>query len=155
MIKMNLQNRNRLHRFREWAYGCQREGWEEGIVREFGMDMYTQLYLKWIGLSWASLVAQIVNNLPVMRGTQFKSLGWEDPLEKEMAIHCSILGGFPCGASSKETVCQCRRHETQVWSMGREDSLEEGIATHSSIFCLEDPTDRGAWQATVHRVTHS
>ena len=25
-----------------------REGWREGIVREFGMDMYTVLYLKWI-----------------------------------------------------------------------------------------------------------
>ena len=55
------------------------------------MDMYTQLYLKWLGLSWASLVAQIVNNLPAMRGTQFKSLGWEDPLEKEMATHSSIF----------------------------------------------------------------
>ena len=74
----------------ELMVGCQREGWEEGIVMEFGMDMYTQLYLKWLGLSWASLVAQIVNNLPAMR--QFKSLGWEDPLEKEMAIHCNILG---------------------------------------------------------------
>ena len=34
----------------------------------------------------------MVKNLPAMRGTQFKSLGWEDPLEKEMAIHCNILG---------------------------------------------------------------
>ena len=25
-----------------------REGWEEGIIREFGMDMYTLIYLKWI-----------------------------------------------------------------------------------------------------------
>ena len=33
----------------------------------------------------ASLVAQIVKNLPAMRETQFSSLGWEDPLEKEMA----------------------------------------------------------------------
>ena len=33
---------------REQNYGCQRDGWEEGIVREFGMDMHTLLYLKWI-----------------------------------------------------------------------------------------------------------
>ena len=41
--------------------------------------------------SWASLVSQLVKNLPVMRETWVQSLGWEDPLEKEMAIHCSIL----------------------------------------------------------------
>ena len=29
-----------------WAYGYQRGGWGEGVVREFGMDMYTLLYLK-------------------------------------------------------------------------------------------------------------
>ena len=39
----------------------------------------------------ASLVAQMVKRLPAMRETQVPSLGWEDPLEKEMAIHCSIL----------------------------------------------------------------
>ena len=39
----------------------------------------------------ASLVAQIVKNLPVMQGTWVQSLGQEDPLEKEMATHSSIL----------------------------------------------------------------
>ena len=39
----------------------------------------------------ASLVAQRVKHLPVMRETQVQSLGWEDPLEKEMATHSSIL----------------------------------------------------------------
>ena len=37
------------------------------------------------------LVAQIVKNLPAMHETRVQSLGWEDPLEKGMAIHCSIL----------------------------------------------------------------
>ena len=41
--------------------------------------------------SWASLVAQTVKHLPVMRKTQVRSLGWEDLLEKEMATHSSIL----------------------------------------------------------------
>ena len=40
---------------------------------------------------WASLVAQMVKNLPAMRETQVRSLGREDPLEKEMAIHSSTL----------------------------------------------------------------
>ena len=43
------------------------------------------------GLGWASLVAQMVKRLPVMKETQVRSLGWEDPLEKEMATHSSIL----------------------------------------------------------------
>ena len=38
-----------------------------------------------------SLVAQTVKNLPAMQETQVLSLGWEDPLEKDMATHASIL----------------------------------------------------------------
>ena len=41
--------------------------------------------------SWASLVAQTVKNLPAMQETSVPSLGWEDPLEKGMATHSSIL----------------------------------------------------------------
>ena len=38
-----------------------------------------------------SLVAQMVKHLPTMWETQVRSLGWEDPLEKEMAIHYGNL----------------------------------------------------------------
>ena len=38
-----------------------------------------------------SLVAQMVKCLPAMQKTQVQSLGWEDPLEKEIASHSSIL----------------------------------------------------------------
>ena len=41
--------------------------------------------------SWASLVAQLVKNLPAMRETWVQSLGWQDPLEKWTANHFSIL----------------------------------------------------------------
>ena len=40
---------------------------------------------------WASLVAHLVKNPPVMRETWVRSLGWEDPLEKGKATHSSIL----------------------------------------------------------------
>ena len=40
---------------------------------------------------WAPLVAQTVKNLPAMQETQVQSLGWEDPLEKRMAAHSSVL----------------------------------------------------------------
>ena len=39
----------------------------------------------------ASLVVQMVKNLPAMKETWVQSLGWEDPLEKGMANHSSIL----------------------------------------------------------------
>ena len=38
-----------------------------------------------------SLVAQMAKKLPAMSETRVQSLGWEDPLEKEMATHSSIL----------------------------------------------------------------
>ena len=41
--------------------------------------------------SWASLVAQMVKNLPAMGETWAQSQGWEDPLEEGMATHSIIL----------------------------------------------------------------
>ena len=61
-------------------------GWIPGLGRSTGEGIgYPLRY------SWASLVAQLVKNLPAMRETWVPSLGWEDPLEKEMATHSSIL----------------------------------------------------------------
>ena len=46
--------------------------------------------------SWASLVAQLVKNLPAVQETWVQSLGWEDPLENGKATHSSILAwGIP------------------------------------------------------------
>ena len=42
-------------------------------------------------VSWSSLVARMVKNLPAIQETQVQSLGREDPLEKEMATHSNIL----------------------------------------------------------------
>ena len=44
--------------------------------------------IKYLGIS---LVAQKIKHLPAMQETRVQSLDWEDPLEKEMAIHFSIL----------------------------------------------------------------
>ena len=43
------------------------------------------------GASWASLVAQMIKNIPVMWETQVQSLGQEDLLEEKMATNSSIL----------------------------------------------------------------
>ena len=57
-----------------------------GSGRSAGEGMGYQLQY-----TWASLVAQLVKNLPVMWETWVRSLGWEDPLEKGTATHSSIL----------------------------------------------------------------
>ena len=50
-------------------------------------------YLHWqvVTLPQAFLTAQLVKNLPAVWETWVQSLGWEDPLEKEMATHSSVL----------------------------------------------------------------
>ena len=55
----------------------------------------------------ASQVAQTVKNLPAVQDTQVQSLGQEDPLEKRMAIHSSILArGIPWTEEPGELQCR-------------------------------------------------
>ena len=60
-----------------------------------GLDMMQsliqQLFIEDLSVPGASLVAQPVKNLPAMQETQVQSLCAEDPLEKGMAAHSSIL----------------------------------------------------------------
>ena len=58
----------------------------------------------WLFLSQAgaSLISQLVKNLPAMQETLFRFLGWEDALEKGMATH-SVFLGFPCGSAGEES----------------------------------------------------
>ena len=56
----------------------------------------------------ASLVAQTVKNLPAIWETQVPSLGQEDPLEKGMATHSSILAW----------IISCTEEPDGLWSMG-------------------------------------
>ena len=56
------------------------------------------------------------------------------------------------GASGKEPACQCRRHKRHgsIAGLGKSPGGEHGIPLQYSY--LENPTDRGTWWATVHRV---
>ena len=47
------------------------------------------------------------------------------------------------------------KQEMWVQSLGWEDPLEEEITTQASVLAWKNPMDRGAWWATVHRVTES
>ena len=105
-----------------------------------------------------------------MRETQVQSLGWEDPLEKEMATHSSILawrilwteelvGYSPWGRKESDTTEQL--HFTFPGSsVGKEPACNagdpgliprlgrspgEGNGSPLQYSCLENPMDRGAW----------
>ena len=58
---------------------------------DFEWLLWVRLLTWSIRLAGASLVVQIVKCLPTMQETWVWSLGWEDPLEKEMATHSSTL----------------------------------------------------------------
>ena len=66
--------------------GCQ-SSWDiiESTGRAWGLKIL------WLYSAWASLVAQMVKNVPAMRETWIQSLGQDDPLQEGMATHSSIL----------------------------------------------------------------
>ena len=68
-----------------------------------------------------SLVAHSVRNLPAVQGTWIQSLGWEDPLEKEMATHSSILAWK----------ISWREEPGGLQSMGRKESGMTERLTHT------------------------
>ena len=122
----------------------------------------------------------MVKNLFAEQETQVWSLGWEDPLEEEMATHSSILawdfpwtekpGGLQSMGSKRMGHNWAINTFTFWWLSGKEsackagnpcltldweDLLEEEMETHSSILTWENPMGRGAWWAIVYRVAKS
>ena len=67
-----------------------------------------------------------------------------------MARGMALLLGFPAGSEVKNLPAV---RETQVRSLGRGDPFGERNGTPLQYSCLENSTDRGAWQATVYGVT--
>ena len=61
-------------------------------------------------------MAQVLKRLPAMQETQVRSLGWEDPLEKEMATHSSVLAWRIPGTVS---LVGCR-----LWGCTESDTTE-------------------------------
>ena len=124
------------------------------------------LFRALILLGVTSLVAQTVKRLPAMRETRVRFLGREDALEKEMAIHSSILAwrmpwteepdrlltpvflGFPGGSAGVKNLPAM--WETWVRSLGWADLLEKEMATLSStrawkIPWMEEPGRHSPW----------
>ena len=61
------------------------------MAQTFKSLILSMLFINYLILQGASLVAQLVKNPPAMWETWVRSLGWEDPLEKGMAIYSSVL----------------------------------------------------------------
>ena len=83
--------------------------------------------------------------------TQVQSLGWKDPLEKEMATHSRILG-LPGGSDGKESTCNMGDLGS-IPGLGRSPGGAHSYPLQYS--CVENPMDRGAWWAAAHGVTKS
>ena len=63
--------------------------------------------------------------------------------------------GFPGGANGKESACQCRRLKRRRFDPWVEKMPWRRAWPPTPVFFLENPMDRRAWQATVHRVAQS
>ena len=137
-----------------------------------------------LAYNWASLIAQLVKNLPAMQETLVWFLGWEELLEEGI--------GYSLQYSWASLMAQLVRNppgmwETWVWSLGWEDSPGEGKASLVAQMvnhlpasagnlglitglgrspgegngnplqypCLRNSMNRGARWATVHRVAKS
>ena len=120
------------------------------------MRLYYLFSAVYIGLKTdgASLITQLVKNLPAVQETLVRFLGREDLLEKEWAT-------YPLQYSWASLVAQLVKNlpamwETWVRSLDREDPLEKGMATLSSIraWRILWPEEPGGLH-TVHGVTKS
>ena len=67
-------------------------GWQS-ILKSRDVILPAKVHLVKAMIFQSSMVAQMVKHLPAMWKTQVQSLGQEDPLEKGMATHSSILAG--------------------------------------------------------------
>ena len=93
----------------------------------------------------------VISFLLELYGNELSPIHWFVLLFTLVWTHWS----FPGGAGSKEPPCQCRRHRRRGFYPGSGRFPGEGNGNPLQYSCLENPMDRGAWWATVHRVAKS
>ena len=76
--------------------------------------LWLKEFIQFTGGVGASLVAQMVKNLPAIQKTWVQPLGQEDPLEKGMATHSSILGEFHGHKSLAGYTPQCYKESDRT-----------------------------------------
>ena len=82
---------------------------------------------------WASLVAQLLKNLPAMQETLVQVWVGKICWRRER-LPTPVFSGFPGGSAGKEST-------RNAGDLGWEDPLEKGKATHSSILALENSAE--------------
>ena len=112
---------------------------DKGTVREFGMDMYTLLYLKRI--TNKDLLYSTWNSAQCYAAWMVRVFGGE-------WIHVYIWLDFPCSSVGKASACNAGDLGSIPWS-GR-SGVQNGNPFQYS--CLENPMDTGTWQVTVYGV---
>ena len=94
----------------------------------------------------ASLVAQLVKNLPAMQGSWFDSLVGKIHWRRNR-LPTPVFSGFPGGSAGKESACNVGDLGSIA---GWEDPLEKEMATHSSIFIWTIPwTEEPGWPQSM------
>ena len=93
-----------------------------GTFKMISFSLKFQGCIYYTSKQWSFLVAQLVENLPAMQETRVWSLGREDPLEKEMATHSSVLawripwteepGGLQTMESQESDMTKQLNHQT-------------------------------------------
>ena len=113
------------------------------------------------GVSWASLVAQMVKNPTAVQETWVRSLGWEDPLEEGTATHSSILAWrIPVDRGAWWQVHGIAKSRTRLSNFTftfHFHALEKEMATHSSVLAWRIPgmgEPGGLPSMGSHRVRH-
>ena len=93
--------------------------------------------------SWASLVAQMVKNPPAMQKIWDRSLGWENPLEKAMATHSSILAW---------RIPHEQRSLVGYGPRGHKESDTSWATKHSIAFLRQKKWRKLLWQPPNHKI---
>ena len=118
--------------------------------------MSSKCLLYWIQFYlFSSLILTVMwflRHLPVARLWYYQQLitGWEIPY----SAGCTPKRGLPRWLSGKESACNAGDPGDTVSIPGLRRS-GRGLGNALQYSCLENPMERGAWQATVHRVTQS
>ena len=134
---MNLLTKQK-QTHREQTYGCQKEGWGERIVREFGWTLHTAVFKT---DNWQR---------PITHKTLL-SVVWHPGSWGKMVIYMGFSGGSPV----KESACNAGNIGDVGLIPGSGRSPGGGHGNPFQCSYLENPMNWGACQATVYEVTKS
>ena len=107
--------------------------------------------------SWASLVAQMVKNLPAMWETWIQSLGWEDPLEEVMATPAFLPGESPRREEPRELQSMGSQRVGHDW-VTRQTTRKGELRLHKTMEAGEGEEEskrpEGGQQSNNRSTTH-